>query len=86
MIELRGDASFCAQSSRPTSPGCTSFARHHRYAAAWHSHAVGQTLYVTEGRGLHQARGGQIEEIRAGDIVHTPPTNGTDTAPHPTTS
>ena len=39
---------------------------------AWHSHALGQTLYVTEGRGLHQARGGAIEEIRAGDIVHMP--------------
>ena len=39
---------------------------------AWHSHAVGQTLYVTEGRGRHQARGGGVEEIRAGDIVHTP--------------
>ena len=38
---------------------------------AWHSHAVGQTLYVTEGKGLHQPRGGQIEEIRAGDIVYT---------------
>jgi hypothetical protein len=25
---------------------------------AWHSHAVGQTLYVTEGIGLVQARGG----------------------------
>ena len=24
---------------------------------AWHSHAVGQTLYVTEGRGLVQSRG-----------------------------
>jgi len=39
---------------------------------AWHSHAVGQTLYVTEGIGLHQPRGGEIEEIRAGDIVYTP--------------
>ena len=36
---------------------------------AWHSHAVGQTLYVTEGRGLHQSRGGEVEELRAGDIV-----------------
>jgi quercetin dioxygenase-like cupin family protein len=36
---------------------------------AWHSHAVGQTLYVTEGRGLVQSRGGAVEEIRAGDIV-----------------
>jgi len=37
---------------------------------AWHSHGVGQTLYVTEGRGLVQSRGGAVEEIRAGDIVH----------------
>jgi quercetin dioxygenase-like cupin family protein len=40
---------------------------------AWHSHAVGQTLYVMEGTGLVQSRGGGIEEIRAGDVVHTPP-------------
>jgi quercetin dioxygenase-like cupin family protein len=39
---------------------------------AWHSHAVGQTLYVTEGRGLQQSRGGDIAEIRPGDIVYTP--------------
>ena len=39
---------------------------------AWHSHAVGQTLYVTEGRGLVQSRGGDVAEIRSGDIVHTP--------------
>ena len=29
-------------------------------------------LYVTEGRGLVQSRGGAIAEIRPGDIVHTP--------------
>jgi quercetin dioxygenase-like cupin family protein len=39
---------------------------------AWHSHAVGQTLYVTEGRGRIQARGGEISEIRPGDIISTP--------------
>jgi quercetin dioxygenase-like cupin family protein len=39
---------------------------------AWHSHAVGQTLYVTEGRGLHQPRDGEIEDMRAGDVVITP--------------
>src|SRR4051812_18382777 len=27
---------------------------------AWHSHAVGQTLYVTEGLGLARSRGGTI--------------------------
>jgi quercetin dioxygenase-like cupin family protein len=39
---------------------------------AWHSHALGQTLYVTEGAGLVQSRGGDIVTIRTGDVVHTP--------------
>ena len=33
---------------------------------------MGQTLYVTEGRGLVQARGGDVTEIRAGEVVRTP--------------
>jgi len=33
---------------------------------------VAQTLYVTEGQGLVQSRGGEIEEIRAGDVINTP--------------
>jgi quercetin dioxygenase-like cupin family protein len=40
---------------------------------AWHSHAVGQTLHVTDGRGLVQAKGGAVAEIRPGDTIHTPP-------------
>ena len=40
---------------------------------AWHSHALGQTLHVTEGIGRIQSRGRDVEEIRAGDTVHTPP-------------
>jgi quercetin dioxygenase-like cupin family protein len=40
---------------------------------AWHSHAVGQTLHVTDGVGLIQARGGEILEIRPGDTIYTPP-------------
>jgi len=39
---------------------------------AWHAHAIAQTLYVTDGMGRHQLRGGEIEEIRAGDILHIP--------------
>jgi len=39
----------------------------------WHSHAVGQTLHVTDGVGLVQARGGEVVEIHPGDTVHTPP-------------
>ncbi len=40
---------------------------------AWHAHAMGQTVHVTEGVGRIQARGGEIVEIRAGDTVQTPP-------------
>lgn len=40
---------------------------------AWHRHAVGQTLHVTEGVGRVRAKGGDIVEIRAGDTIHTPP-------------
>ena len=39
---------------------------------AWHRHAVGQTLHVTDGIGLVQARGGEIVEMRPGDTVYTP--------------
>jgi len=39
---------------------------------AWHSHALGQTLYVTEGAGLVQSRGGDILNIRSGDVVRAP--------------
>jgi quercetin dioxygenase-like cupin family protein len=40
---------------------------------AWHRHAVGQTLHVTEGRGLAQSRGGKVMELLTGDSIHTPP-------------
>src|SRR4026209_1586590 len=40
---------------------------------AWHAHAVGQTIHVTEGVGRIQARSGEVLEIRAGDTIETPP-------------
>jgi quercetin dioxygenase-like cupin family protein len=40
---------------------------------AWHSHALGQTLYVTDGIGLIQASGGEVVVIRPGDTIYTPP-------------
>ena len=39
----------------------------------WHSHAVGQTLHVTEGVGLVGTRDGNVLRIRAGDTVVCPP-------------
>jgi quercetin dioxygenase-like cupin family protein len=40
---------------------------------AWHTHPNGQTIWVTEGVGLAQRRGGPIEVIRAGDRVFFEP-------------
>lgn len=40
---------------------------------AWHRHPNGQTIYVTEGAGLAQRRGGLVEVIRAGDRVFFEP-------------
>jgi quercetin dioxygenase-like cupin family protein len=40
---------------------------------AWHTHPYGQTIYVTEGIGLCQRRGGPVEVIRPGDRVHFEP-------------
>ncbi len=40
---------------------------------AWHTHPNGQTIYVTEGVGCWQRRGGPVEEIRPGDRVYFEP-------------
>lgn len=40
---------------------------------AWHTHPLGQTLYVVAGCGRVQSWGGELREIRAGDVVWIPP-------------
>ena len=40
---------------------------------AWHSHPLGQSLFVTEGIGLVQRRGGPVQTIRPGDQVRIEP-------------
>jgi quercetin dioxygenase-like cupin family protein len=40
---------------------------------AWHTHPLGQTIYVTEGVGRCQREGGPVEEIRPGDRVFFEP-------------
>ena len=40
---------------------------------AWHTHPNGQNIYVIEGVGLAQRRGGPIEVIRPGDRVFFEP-------------
>jgi quercetin dioxygenase-like cupin family protein len=39
---------------------------------AWHSHSLGQTLYVTEGEGRIQARGEPVATLRPGEVVFAP--------------
>ena len=54
---------------------------------AWHSHEGGQTLYVTEGRGVVQSRDGDAIEIRSGDVVsHARRRGALARRPPPTTS
>ena len=36
---------------------------------AWHTHPLGQTLFVTSGSGWVQQKSGPVEEIRPGDVV-----------------
>jgi|SRR5437667_2766219 len=40
--------------------------------SAWHTHALGQILIVTDGAGWIQQWGGPIEEIRKGDVIWIP--------------
>jgi quercetin dioxygenase-like cupin family protein len=40
---------------------------------AWHTHPFGQTIYVTEGVGFVQRRGGPIEVVYPGDRVFFEP-------------
>lgn len=40
---------------------------------AWHTHPLGQTLFVISGVGRVQTKGGPVREIRPGDTVWIPP-------------
>jgi len=40
---------------------------------AWHTHPLGQTLYVVAGVGRVQTEGGPVREILPGDTVWIPP-------------
>lgn len=39
----------------------------------WHKHTGGQILFVTDGEGRHQIRGGEIEILHPGDVVAVEP-------------
>jgi quercetin dioxygenase-like cupin family protein len=62
---------FSAPAPARMSCGCVTFDPSAR--SAWHTHPLGQTLIVTSGRGFVQSWGGPIREIKAGDVIWTPP-------------
>ncbi|RNI24046.1 (R)-mandelonitrile lyase [Rufibacter latericius] len=39
----------------------------------WHMHPGGQVLLVTEGKGLYQERGKQVQVMQKGDVMKCPP-------------
>ncbi len=39
----------------------------------WHTHPLGQTLYIVHGIGHVQTKGGPVQVVRAGDTVYIPP-------------
>ncbi|MCC2972499.1 cupin domain-containing protein [Massilia sp. IC2-476] len=68
---VRVDPLFAPTGPSPTSGAYVSFEPGAR--SAWHTHPAGQVLVVTAGVGRIQQWGGQVETIRAGDVVWTPP-------------
>jgi len=61
------------QASDPARVGGASVTFEPGARTAWHTHPLGQTLIVASGCGWVQREGGQIEEIRPGDVVWFPP-------------
>ena len=53
---------------------------------AWHSHSIGQSLYVTEGEGRIQARGNRSLLCARVTPSSLQVASGTGMEPHPTTS
>jgi len=63
-VATPSDASRVSASSVHFTPGART---------AWHTHPNGQTIYVLEGVGHAQRRGGSVEVIRPGDRVFFEP-------------
>ncbi|MCM7770688.1 cupin domain-containing protein [Enterobacter asburiae] len=68
---VRIDAPF--QASEPASVGGATVTFEPGARTAWHTHPLGQTLIVTQGRGWLQEWGKAAEVLNQGDIVWIPP-------------
>jgi quercetin dioxygenase-like cupin family protein len=68
---VRVDPLFQPQAPARTSGGLVTFEPGAR--SAWHTHPLGQTLFVTAGKGWVQEWGRPKREINPGDVVWIPP-------------
>jgi len=68
---VRIDPLFNAEAPATASGAYVTFEPNAR--SDWHTHPKGQVLLVTAGVGRVQQWGGQVQEIRPGDVVSTPP-------------
>jgi len=68
---VRIDAPF--QASEPASVGGATVTFEPGARTAWHTHPLGQTLIVTQGRGWLQEWGKAAEILKQGDIAWIPP-------------
>ena len=68
--DVRIDAPF--QATEPASVGGATVTFEPGARTAWHTHPLGQTLIVTQGRGWLQAWGEEAEILNQGDISWIP--------------
>ena len=68
---VRVDSRFSSSNPARISGGIVTFEPGSR--TAWHSHPLGQTLIVTAGVGWVQSWGGEVQEIKPGDVVRIQP-------------
>ncbi|TCL02873.1 (R)-mandelonitrile lyase [Sodalis ligni] len=67
---VRIDAPF--QATAPARVGGATVTFEPGARTAWHTHPLGQTLIIIQGRGWLQEWGGEIKEMNQGDIVWIP--------------
>lgn len=68
--QVRIDSPF--QATEPARVGGATVTFEPSARTAWHTHPLGQTLIVTQGKGLVQEWGKPVREINVGDIVWIP--------------
>lgn len=70
---VRIDAPF--QATEPAKVGGATVTFEPGARTAWHTHPLGQTLIVTQGRGWLQEEGQEAQALNQGDIAWIPPGN-----------